>query len=160
MRRPPAKKAKESAILKTFLERVAWQPWGNVLTFPPPRGKRGSIAREASDYERLARYRQAISWLEQTPIGVVLWRSNTGGMGARPGQRFVQFGLPGMADIQGLMKPGGISMSIEVKTAAGKQSDLQLQNERMIRTAGGIYLCIDDAVRGVLELQHALLGEP
>lgn len=66
-----------------------------------------------------------------------LWRSNTGV--ARMGKRKVRFGVPGQADLTGVL-PGGIRLEIEVKSAVGRQSPEQLAYQAMIERFGGVYV--------------------
>lgn len=80
---------------------------------------------------------------------MMLWRQNTG-VGEytdSTGQkRKVRFGLPGQADLSGLLK-GGIRLEIEVKTAKGTQSQKQKWFQKRIKELGGIYIlarCIED----------------
>lgn len=66
-----------------------------------------------------------------------LWRVNTGAALGRAG--FVRFGLPGMADISGIMQ-GGRRIEIEAKTATGRQSPEQKRWQAMIEKFGGLYV--------------------
>lgn len=66
-----------------------------------------------------------------------LWRVNTGAALGRAG--FVRFGLPGMADISGIMQ-GGRRIEIECKTATGRQSPEQKRWQAMIEKFGGLYV--------------------
>ena len=104
-----------------------------------------------------------------------LWRNNTGQawMGhavrvaraglidVRPGDvvirqaRPVQFGLPGSGDIHGLrtitIRPEHVGMkigqyvSVETKTAKGRQSEQQVKFGRMVTARGGLYIVARDA---------------
>lgn len=85
------------------------------------------------------------------------WRNNTGQAWqgthyrAAPGQnlivqpgmivlmdaRPIAFGLPGSADILGVLR--GRAFGIEAKTQAGRQSEQQRKFEAAFRRAGGIY---------------------
>jgi hypothetical protein len=67
-----------------------------------------------------------------------LWRANTGV--AQMGERSVRFGVPGQADISGLMLPDGRRLEVECKTAKGRQSEDQKRWERMITAMGGLYV--------------------
>ncbi|RMG17749.1 MAG: hypothetical protein D6729_08280 [Deltaproteobacteria bacterium] len=51
-----------------------------------------------------------------------LWRANVGA--ARFGRHVVKFGIPGQADLTGIL-PGGIRLEIEVKGPTGRQSPQQ-----------------------------------
>lgn len=66
-----------------------------------------------------------------------LWRANAGM--ARFGRRTVTFGIPGQADLTGIL-PGGIRLEIEVKSSSGRQTRNQLSFARMIERFGGIYV--------------------
>lgn len=60
--------------------------------------------------------------------------------------RQVSFGIPGQADLTGIL-PGGIRLEIEVKSAVGKQRIDQQNYQRMIERFGGVYVLarsIDD----------------
>lgn len=70
-------------------------------------------------------------------------RVNTGAaMVGPPGkQRLVKYGVPGTADICGLLAPTGRLVMIELKTlrAGSKQSDAQVTMQRVITAFGGAY---------------------
>jgi len=84
---------------------------------------------------------------------VRLWRANAGV--ARIGRRTVRFGLPGQADLTGIL-PEGKRLEIEVKSARGRQSRAQRDYQRMIERFGGVYVLarsvedVRDAIRGYL----------
>jgi hypothetical protein len=66
-----------------------------------------------------------------------LWyRRNVGAFKNK--DRFVRFGLPGMADIGGIHI--GKAIEIEVKTFKGKQSEEQKNWQKAVENAGGIYI--------------------
>lgn len=80
-----------------------------------------------------------------------LWRANSGVARALDGSRFVRFGVPGQADLSGILA-GGRRLEIEVKTATGRQSPQQLAFGGMIRRFGGLYIlarCVEDALKGI-----------
>jgi len=66
-----------------------------------------------------------------------LWRANTGV--ARFGRRIVRFGVPGQADLTGILNDGR-RLEIEVKSATGRQDNDQQRFEAMIKKFGGIYI--------------------
>ncbi len=72
-----------------------------------------------------------------------LWRANVGvariGGPRGAGGRIVRFGLPGQADLTGIL-PGGLRLEIEVKGAAGRQTEEQRAFQRMIERFGGVYV--------------------
>ena len=80
-----------------------------------------------------------------------IWRANCGV--ARVGTRVVRFGLPGQADLTGIL-PGGLRLEIEVKSAAGRQSRRQEAFQRMIEQLGGVYVL----ARSVQDVREALEG--
>lgn len=81
-----------------------------------------------------------------------LWRSNTGV--ARFGERRVVFGVPGQADLTGILM-GGRRLEIEVKSPTGKQSPEQAVYGQMIEQFGGIYIL----ARSVADVRTRLLME-
>lgn len=83
-----------------------------------------------------------------------LWRSNTGKarMGGglkKAGDKFVvskprevSFGVPGAADLHGIIPVGGVGcfLAIEVKSPGGRQTPEQLNYEAMVLKFNGIYV--------------------
>ena len=79
-----------------------------------------------------------------------LWRANSGV--ARIGTRVVRFGVPGQADLTGILA-GGRRLEIEVKSPTGRQSADQKNYQAMITQMGGLYVlarCVGD-VEAALE---------
>lgn len=66
-----------------------------------------------------------------------LWRANAGR--AVFDGRVVAFGVPGQADLTGIL-PGGVRLEIEVKGPRGRQSREQADYQRMIERFGGVYV--------------------
>ena len=63
-------------------------------------------------------------------------------------QRFIRFGVKGMADIVGILPPAGQFFCIEVKTGTGRLSSEQEYFLEAVGRAGGIALVarsVDDA---------------
>lgn len=52
----------------------------------------------------------------------------------------IRFGLPGSADLTGVINPTGQRLEIEVKTPTGRQSKTQKNYQEMIESMGGIYI--------------------
>lgn len=78
-----------------------------------------------------------------------IWRANTGV--AKFGQRTVRFGLPGSADLSGLIR-GGIRLEIECKAKGGVQGPRQKNFQKMIESLGGCYILaakLDDVAVGL-----------
>lgn len=71
--------------------------------------------------------------------GIRLWRNNTGAASTKTGQ-VVRFGVPGQADISGVLAPHGRRIEIEVKSATGRQSQKQRRFQAMIEKHGGLYV--------------------
>lgn len=67
-----------------------------------------------------------------------IWRQNTGAALGKSG--LIRFGVPGQADITGLLIPSGRRIEIEVKDAKGRQRQSQKKFQAMIENAGGIYI--------------------
>ena len=83
-----------------------------------------------------------------------IWRANTGV--AQIDKRFIRFGIPGQADLTGIL-PDGRRLEIEAKSPTGRQSDDQKNFQRMIEKFDGVYVLarsVDDvwnALRKYLE---------
>ena len=78
-----------------------------------------------------------------------IWRANVGV--ARIGRRVVRFGVPGQADLTGVL-PNGRRIEIEVKSPDGRQSEDQANFQRMIERFGGLYVL----ARSVDDVQKAI----
>jgi hypothetical protein len=63
----------------------------------------------------------------------------------------VRFGVPGQADLTGIL-PGGLRLEIEVKSAGGRQTTEQQTYQRMIQRFGGMYVL----ARSAEDVQEAL----
>lgn len=67
-------------------------------------------------------------------------RVNTGAAKVGNPPRLVRFGVPGTADICGVLAPTGRLVMIEVKTAKGRQRDAQVVMQRVVTSMGGLYV--------------------
>lgn len=77
------------------------------------------------------------------------WRSNSGAALGRRG--LVRFGVPGQADISGILV-GGRRLEIEVKGPTGRMSDQQRKFRAMIECFGGLYILarsVDDVTQAL-----------
>jgi len=83
------------------------------------------------------------SWLR-------LWRANTGA--AQFGRRLVHFGVPGQADLTGILIDGR-RFEVETKSATGRQSEDQRNFQRVIERFNGLYVL----ARSVSDVRRALL---
>ena len=91
--------------------------------------------------------------------GMRIWRVNTGAA-IRPGGGLVRFGLPGMADISGIIA-GGQRIEVEAKTRTGKQRKEQVAWQKMIEGLGGLYILArttDDVRRSLPEIAFTSPG--
>lgn len=89
-----------------------------------------------------------LGWLQYQRV--MAWKNNTGAT-STAGGGFVRYGLPGSPDIIGVL-PGGKFIGIEVKTGAGRLSELQAAFRIAVENAGGVYLVVrslDDLDREV-----------
>ena len=78
-----------------------------------------------------------------------LWRQNTGA--ARVGRRFVRFGVPGQADLTGILR-GGRRLEIEIKSPIGRQTPDQRAFQALIERFGGVYALartVEDVCRAI-----------
>lgn len=90
--------------------------------------------------------------------GLRIWRVNVGVARDQRGA-VVRFGLRGMADIQGVLAPSGRHVSIECKSAIGRQTKEQSAWQRMIESLGGIYI-LARTVEDVAATLGPLLATP
>jgi hypothetical protein len=81
----------------------------------------------------------------------LLWRRNTGVGLTLDASRIIAFGLPGAADLEGIL-PGGQHLEIEVKSARGRQTDQQRKFQVAVESAGGLYIL----ARSIAEVTAAL----
>lgn len=68
-----------------------------------------------------------------------LWRNNTGVAITPDGAQVVRYGLPGSADLTGIL-PDGKRLEIEVKSATGRATGQQGAFARMIERFNGVYI--------------------
>ncbi len=81
-----------------------------------------------------------------------LWRANSGV--AQIGRRIVRFGVPGQADLTGIL-PDGRRIEVEIKSATGRQTQDQKNFQRMIERFRGLYVL----ARSVKDVRRALTVE-
>ena len=67
-------------------------------------------------------------------------------------------GVPGCADIFGILPNGGRHLWIEVKAAGDKMREQQLNFRDMIREAGGIYLVARGVEETLMDLEKGIKG--
>lgn len=96
--------------------------------------------------------------------GVRVWRQNVAKLPDLTG-RWVQFGIPGMADISGI-GPGGVRLEIEMKSGKGHRDKRVIARQeawqRMIVKHGGIYVrafSVEEAETRLLEAIEERRGQ-
>lgn len=93
-----------------------------------------------------------LEWLAAKHI--LAFRMNTGAMAAeyKGKQRFMRFGVAGMADILAFQDGirGIVPTWIEVKTATGRQSEMQKSFEAQVREHGHYYF-VARSIEDVME---------
>lgn len=86
-----------------------------------------------------------------------IWRANRGSM--KIGDRFIEFGIDGQADITGIL-PDGRRLEIECKRRiGGKQSKDQENFEALITRFGGIYILarsVEDVFKALSEKGYSV----
>lgn len=94
------------------------------------------------------------------------WRNNVGAMRGANG-RVVRFGLPGSADIMGVLqvvalgprvgegRRVGVFVAIELKSATGRMTPDQERFRAMVLHLGGVYILARSADQAELELNAA-----
>jgi hypothetical protein len=80
-------------------------------------------------------------------------RVNTGA--AMVKGRLVRFGVPGTADIMGIIAPTGRMLAIEVKSGTGKQRPEQERFQRVVTAFGGLYIL----ARSLQDVDQTLAAE-
>lgn len=70
----------------------------------------------------------------------------------------VHSGVPGMADLNGIIKigPYGVRIEVEIKTGKARQSTKQRAYQRMIESLGGIYIVARSEEQAVKELREKI----
>ncbi len=100
--------------------------------------------------------RQILAHLNQMP-GVWAWRQNVGGAHWSGG--FMRFGLPGQADITGVVKlPSGVGMRLEVecKARGRKQSPEQIAFGQRAQEMGALYIVARSLEDALVPVQRVL----
>ncbi|MBO9539662.1 hypothetical protein J7643_03620 [bacterium] len=84
-----------------------------------------------------------------------LWRANSGAaIDSRTG-RMVRFGIPGQADLSGILASGR-RLEIEIKGPRGSQTPEQLHFGAMITRFGGLYVVAHSLEEAVFAVEEAL----
>ena len=84
-------------------------------------------------------------------LGVFAWNNPVGLATPLKAQRPIQFGLPGTADILGIM-PDGRGIGVETKSRTGRQRNTQKKWQRRWERNKGLYII----ARSVEQLEQAL----
>ena len=91
---------------------------------------------------------------------VRLWPQRAGAGRALANNQVIRFGIPGCADLSGIVMGSGRRLEIEVKSDKGRQEPQQKRFQEMIQRFNGIYILarsVDDAVE---QLEKALNQRP
>lgn len=86
-----------------------------------------------------------------------LWRANAGVARPLGSDQVVRFGLPGQADLTGILAHTGRRLEIEVKSAVGRQTKQQRRFQDMIHSFGGLYILarsVDDVEAALMQAGH------
>lgn len=83
-----------------------------------------------------------------------IWRQNVGAAQV-DGDRWVAFGVPGCADILGVLR-GGRFLAIEVKRPGGRQSPAQKVFQATVEKQGGLYVLAFSVAEAVAAVDAAL----
>lgn len=122
---------------------------------PPPAGEAGkTMIRRRSDEEKRTQNDILREFGSRTDM--CLWRQNAG-VASFNGRR-VQFGVPGQADLSGIL-PDGRRLEVEVKSTFGRQRVKQQAFERMIRRLNGVYILarsIEDVYAALHEAGYSM----
>lgn len=70
---------------------------------------------------------------------VRIWRRDVGGVESANG-RYVRYGISGESDLDGVVSPFGLSISVEVKTGTGKLRENQINWKKMKESFGAIHI--------------------
>lgn len=98
--------------------------------------------------------RKILAWCEAN--GVLAWRNSTGVF--RRGETYIQCGIPGQADITGIL-PGGRRLEVECKSAPGRQTKHQARFQKHIEDNGGLYILarsVDDVREAIQAARVAI----
>lgn len=87
---------------------------------------------------------------------VRIWRNNVGA--AQVDGRFMRFGLPGSADLIGIVRPSGRLLAVEVKSRTGRLTQAQKTFGRVIEAFGGIYVVARSVEAAVAAVDAAQNG--
>lgn len=91
------------------------------------------------------------------PDSVRAWRNNSGALKDEHG-RLVRFGLPGSADIIGIVGPSGRFLALECKATRGRPTDQQLLFVRMVGAFGGVGGVVWSIEEGCKLIEDAING--
>lgn len=78
-----------------------------------------------------------IKWL--FAHGCYVWRQNVGAFKPDGSNRFIRFGMAGLADILGVT-PSGRFIACECKVGKNKQQNAQIEFQRRVEEKNGIYV--------------------
>lgn len=82
---------------------------------------------------------EILRWFADHRPDILIWRNTVGTFHTVDAGRTMQIGLPGSADLIGVI-PGGRFIGVEVKTATGVQRKNQVAFQRAVEKRGGLYV--------------------
>jgi hypothetical protein len=99
--------------------------------------------------------RLVIARLNDIP-GVRVWRFNVGAFKDPKSGKVYKFGVPGQADVGGILAPSGRRLEVELKSATGRQTEDQRAWQLEIETRGGLYVLARTLEQALVPVCHAL----
>ncbi len=148
----------EAQVSAAFFRLLAAQPWAVHVQIPRARipRKASSAVRRAAEKARIDWYAQIVERIRDRPACLAFWRSNTGAGQIGTGGRFVEFGLWGQPDIEGVFSPLGLRVGIELKRKSTYLSPQQKIHRDLLLGSGAIYVVVRDPQDGITEIKEAL----
>tara|TARA_Y100000114_G_scaffold100488_1_gene93630 strand:+ start:254 stop:766 length:513 start_codon:yes stop_codon:yes gene_type:complete len=148
----------EAQVSAAFFRLLAAQPWAVHVQIPRARipRKASSAVRRAAEKARVDWYAQIVERLRDRPACLAFWRSNTGAGQIGTGGRFVEFGLWGQPDVEGVFSPLGLRVGIELKRKSTYLSPQQKIHRDLLLASGAIHVVAREPREGVEDLRKAL----
>ena len=114
-------------------------------------GKPGSTAQSVPAVSESKILAQVLWFLGRRP-DVRCWRANCGVARALSSDHIIRYGIPGQADISGILSDGR-RLEIETKTARRSQSKQQVAFQAMIEKFNGVYIVARSADDALAQLR-------
>lgn len=148
----------EAQVSSSFLRALSIQPWALHVQIPKAKTPKAATAavKRAAQKARVDWYVQLVDRLKSRPACLAFWRSNTGAGQLMSGSRYVEFGLWGQPDIEGILSPVGIRVGIELKRMSTQLAPQQKAHRDLLEAAGGLHLVVRDPAQGLEDLKALL----